>query len=145
MSVTADDLARIITDVWRDVLVQEAAQAPAAQTGELTGCIQITGAFRGAVVLIVPRQVARNSAAAMFALDEPAIGGEEERDAIGELTNMVGGHVKSMVASPSQLALPAVVPGCDHCLDSSRLQLLAEQAMAAPGGSFLVRVYEDIG
>jgi chemotaxis protein CheX len=145
MSITADDLTRIITDVWRDVLSQAAEPAPAAQSGDLTGCIQITGAFRGAVVLIVPRPVARISAAAMFALEEATIGIEEERDAIGELTNMVGGHVKSMVASPSQLALPAVVPGCDHCLDSSRLQLLSEQAMQVQGGAFLVQVYEDIG
>jgi chemotaxis protein CheX len=145
MSVTAEDLVRIITDVWRDVLTQEVGPVEAALPGELTGCIQITGAFRGAVVLVVPRAVARSSASVMFALDEPAVSADEERDAIGELTNMVGGHVKSMVASPSQLALPAVVPGCDHCLDRSRLQLLAEQAMVAPGGAFLVRVFEDIG
>lgn len=145
MSITAEDLVRIVTDVWRDVLAHEAAPAPLAVPGELTGCIQITGAFRGAVVLAVPRGVARAAAAVMFALDPSALGIDEERDAMGELTNMVGGHVKSMVASPSQLALPAVVPGNDHCLDSSRLQLLAEQAMVVPGGTLAVRVYEDIG
>lgn len=145
MSITADDLVRIVTDVWRDVLALEVAPAQEPEAGDITGCIQITGAFRGAVVMVVPRTVARTSAAGMFALADAEIGSDEERDAIGELTNMVGGHVKSMVASPSQLALPAVVPGNDHCLDKSRLQLLAEQAIAAPGGSFLVRVYEDIG
>lgn len=145
MSITAEDLVRIVTEVWRDVLAQEAAPAPFSAPGELTGCIQITGAFRGAVVVAVPRSVARAAAAAMFALDQAGLSADEERDAIGELTNMVGGHVKSMVASPSQLALPAVVPGNDHCLDGSRLQLLAEQALAAPGGSLAVRVYEDIG
>lgn len=145
MSIAADDLARIAADVWRDTLAQEAGPAPAALPGELTGCIQITGAFRGAVVLYVPHAMARVAAAAMFALEPNAITSDEERDAIGELTNQIGGHVKSMVASPSQLALPAVVPGGDHCLDASRLQLLAEQAMAAPGGTFLVQVFEDVG
>ncbi len=145
MSVTAEDIARIAADVWRDVLNQEIGPAESALGGELTGCIQITGAFRGAVVLIVPRGVARAAAAAMFALDEPAIGADEERDAIGELTNMIGGHVKSMVASPSQLALPAVVPGVGHCLHRCQLQPLAEQAMAGPGGSFLIQVMEDVG
>ena len=145
MSVTADDIARIAADVWRDVLSQETGPAGSAAGGELTGCIQITGAFRGAVVLIVPRSVARTAAAAMFALDEAGIGADEERDAIGELTNMIGGHVKSMVAGPSFLALPAVVPGQDHCLDASRLQLLAEQAIVCPGGRFMVRVLEDVG
>jgi len=145
MSVTAEDIARISADVWRDVLSQEIGPTEAADDGDLTGCIQLTGAFRGAVVLIVPRGVARAAAAAMFALDEAAVGPDEERDAIGELTNMVGGHVKSMVAGPSQLALPAVVPGSGHCLIRCQLQPLAEQAMASPGGRFLVQVMEDVG
>ena len=145
MSVTAEDIARIAADVWRDVLSQEIGPAETATAGELTGCIQITGAFRGAVVLIVPRGVARAAAVAMFAMEEAGIGADEERDAIGELTNMIGGHVKSMVASPSQLALPAVVPGVGHCLHRCQLQPLAEQAMAGPGGNFLIQVMEDIG
>ena len=145
MSVTSDDLARITADVWRDVLNQEIGPVEAADAGELTGCIQITGAFRGAVLLIVSQSVAKSAAAAMFALDPAAVGSDEARDAIGELTNMIGGHVKSMVASPSQLALPAVVPGADHFLERCRLQMLAEQAMVAPGGRFLVRVLEDVG
>ncbi len=145
MSVTAEDLARIAADVWRDVLSLEIGPCESAEPGDLTGCIQITGAFRGAVILIVPNNVAQSAAAAMFALDAGAVGKDEARDAIGELTNMIGGHVKSMVASPSQLALPSVIPGGEHCLERCRLQLLAEQAMAAPGGRFNVQVMEDIG
>ncbi len=145
MSVTAEDLCRIATEVWRDVLNQEVGGCEAADSGEMTGCIQITGAFRGAVVLMVPRGVARSAAAAMFAIDEAAVGPDEERDAIGELTNMLGGHVKSMVASPSQLALPAVVPGSGHCLQRCNLQPLAGQAIAAPGGRFSLQVMEDVG
>ena len=145
MSVASEDLERIVTEVWRDVLGAEVAAAAAAPPGELTGCIQITGAFRGAVVLSVPRAVVRAAAAAMFALDPAAVGEAEERDALGELTNMIGGHVKAMVPAVSQLALPAVVPGCDHCLQRCRLQPLAEQAMRTAGGAFTVQVMEDVG
>lgn len=145
MSVTADDLARIAADVWRDILSQEIGPAAAADPGELTGCIEISGAFRGAVVLIVPRSVARAAATIMFALRPEAVGPAEEGDAIGELTNMLGGHVKSMVAAPSQLALPRVVRGQAHCLERCRLELLAEQALATPAGSFSVQVMEDVG
>ncbi len=145
MGVSSEDLIRIATDVWRDVLNQEVGPAEAADPGEMTGCIQITGAYRGAVVLVVPRGVARSAAASMFALDEAAVGPDEERDAIGELTNMVGGHVKSMVAGPSQLALPAVVPGRGHCLQRCQLQPLASQAISAPGGRFSLEVMEDLG
>lgn len=145
MSVMSEDLERIVSDVWRDVLAAEAVGADDPPPGELTGTIQITGAFRGAVILSVPRAVAAAAAAAMFAMDPAAVGEAEERDAIGELTNMVGGHVKAMVPGPSQLALPAVVPGPEHCLHKGNLQLLAERAMQATGGRFLARVMEDVG
>ena len=112
--------------------------------GQLTGTIQITGAFRGAVILSVPHSVAAAAAAAMFALELSAVSEAEERDALGELTNMIGGHVKSMVPGPSQLALPAVVPGAEHCLHRCNLQPLAERAMLTPAGAFTVRVMEDV-
>lgn len=145
MSVTSEDLERIVTEVWRDVLAAEAAPTEAGAPAELTGTIQITGAFRGAVVLGVPRAVAHAAAMAMFAMDDAAVGDGEERDAIGELTNMIGGHVKAMVPSVSQLALPAVTPGADHCLTRCKLQPLAERAMQVPQGAFSVQVMEDVG
>lgn len=145
MSVVNEDLERIVGDVWRDVLASETVPVEAADPGQLTGTIQITGAFRGAVILSVPRPVAAAAAATMFALEPSAISEDEERDAIGELTNMIGGHVKSMVPGPSQLAIPTVIPGAEHCLHRGSLQLLAERAMQAPGGAFTVRVMEDVG
>jgi chemotaxis protein CheX len=145
MSVTADDLSRIVTDVWRDVLGQVAEPVDAKAEPTYNGCIQITGAFRGVVVIGAPVGAVDAAAMSMFALEAAAVGTDERRDALGELTNMVGGHVKSIVAGPSQLALPAVLPGTDHGLDATRLQLLAEQAFAVPGGILRVQAYEDVG
>jgi chemotaxis protein CheX len=145
VSVEAADIARIVQDVWSQVLNLEAQPAEDEGPCELTGCIQITGAWRGAVVVSMPRQLARLAAAAMFQIEAAAVGEDECRDALGELTNMLGGHVKAMVASPSQLALPAVVPGSDHCLRQGRLELMAEQDMSCQGLGFVVQVLEDIG
>ncbi|HAT11104.1 MAG TPA: hypothetical protein DCS97_11045 [Planctomycetes bacterium] len=145
MSVTVEDISRIVTDVWRDVLGHEVEPVTAQAEPAFSGSIQITGAFRGVVVIGVPDGVVELAAMVMFALDAVAVGAEERRDALGELANMVGGHIKSIVAGPSQLALPAVLTGTDHGLDASRLQLLAEQAFAVPGGILRVQVYEDVG
>lgn len=144
MSVTADDLERIVIEVWRDVLGEEAAPADPPPAVDYTACVQITGAFRGAVILQVPRAVAVAAAAAMFAIPPAEVGEAEAGDALGELANMVSGHVKTLVAAPSQLALPVVIPGAHHGLHRCRLELLAERAMAAAAGPMLVRVYEDI-
>lgn len=74
----------------------------------LTGRVEIAGSFDGAVELTCSLPAARGIAAAMFAtakedLDELAVA-----DAIGELANIVGGGLKSLLAPPTSLSLPQV-------------------------------------
>lgn len=142
MSVTAEDIARIAAEMWRDTAGQEATVAASAGAADLSGCIAIDGAFRGAVSLRVPRAVARAAAVVMFA--RSAVDDADERDALGELANMVGGHIKAMVAGPSRLGLPSVHPAGETCMQLAAMQLVAEQAMAVPAGTFVVLVYEAL-
>ncbi|MCS6970793.1 MAG: chemotaxis protein CheX [Planctomycetota bacterium] len=143
MSVTAEDLERIASEVWRDVLAEELAPAAAVEDVALTACVQITGAFRGAVVLSAALPVAVGAAARMFAIARDEVGEADARDALGELANMVAGHVKTLVAGPSQLALPSVLAGSEHGLRRCRLELLAECRLRGADGGFSIRVYED--
>ena len=48
-------------------------------------------------------------AAALLALPEDEASEDDVADAVGELVNMIGGNVKSLVESPSALSLPHVV------------------------------------
>jgi chemotaxis protein CheX len=145
MSVNAEDLVRMAQDVWSQVLQAEAVPAEGEPSAVATGCIQITGAWKGAVVLTVEAGLPQAAAAIMFQIEAAAVGDGDARDALGELTNMLGGHVKAMLPGPSQLALPAVLPGADHGLPRDRLELMAEQIMCWNGYRFGVRVLEDIG
>jgi chemotaxis protein CheX len=145
MSIAREDLQRIVTDVWQQVLGLEAAEAP-PPTGDdawLTACIQITGAWRGAVIITAPPAVARAAAVAMFQLAPTAIGDDEARDALGELANMVGGHVKALLPGPSQLALPVVTPGREPHIRHA-LEEVARIGACADGQIVLVRVLEDV-
>jgi chemotaxis protein CheX len=53
----------------------------------------------------------------MFDLEPEAVTLDETRDALGELTNMMGGNLKALLPGPSRLSLPTVVeesgPGVD--------------------------------
>ena len=50
----------------------------------------------------------------MFGIPEQSATAEQTQDALGELTNMVGGNIKALLPVPSRLSLPAVAEGADY-------------------------------
>lgn len=82
----------------------------------ITGCIQITGAWSGAVTIECSGRLARKATCLMFEMEQDEPGSEEIRDAIGELINMIAGGIKQIVPSPSQISLPVVVEGREYRL-----------------------------
>jgi len=86
--------------------------SPGPSPGErtLVGCVQITGAWSGAVLLSCAPGFASLAARTIFAgAGDPSVG--EERDALGELANMVAGNLKALLPAPSYLGLPTVADG----------------------------------
>jgi CheY-specific phosphatase CheX len=80
----------------------------------LTGCIQVTGAWEGAVVLRASFAFARVVAGLMLGLEEAA--DEEVCDAMGELTNLTSGALQALLPAPSELTPPSVIEGKDYKL-----------------------------
>ncbi|HVD28484.1 MAG TPA: chemotaxis protein CheX [Mycobacteriales bacterium] len=58
-----------------------------------------------------PTRLARTAASAMFDRPAEALTDDEVADALGELTNMIGGNLKSLLPGPSRLSMPAVTVG----------------------------------
>jgi CheY-specific phosphatase CheX len=73
------------------------------------GRITITGAWQGEVTLGCSAELARRAAAAMFGKPPEQADAEEIRDAIGELTNMVGGNFKTILKGECRLSVPSIV------------------------------------
>jgi chemotaxis protein CheX len=82
----------------------------------ITSCVQITGAWAGAVTLKCSLELARATAAAMFAAEPEDLGEDEVQDAYGELANMTGGNIKNLVEGTCHLSLPAVAQGVSYRL-----------------------------
>jgi chemotaxis protein CheX len=113
-----DDLRAITGEVFGLMLGLDCAPAPApgsaARPDEadlVTGCVQVAGAWSGAVTLDLAADLARLAAAAMFSADPRDLSPGDVDDAVGELANMTGGNVKNLVRGASQLSLPAVAQG----------------------------------
>ncbi len=126
MSLTPGELFEILETIWSTQLGfeldddEQSANVPAdSQEDLMTGIVQISGGFAGAVHLICARSVVRAAAAQMFSMPESDLGNEDIRDALGELANMVGGNLKTLLPGSEFISLPTVIEGSDY--DVARL------------------------
>lgn len=116
---TSDDLVAITQNIVETVLhatLHLGEPAPAVQYA-LSGCIQLAGAWQGAVILDCSDEFAAQAAAAMFGLSPNAVEPQDKIDTVAELVNMLGGNIKSILPGPSFLALPTVTAGEDYKIE----------------------------
>lgn len=80
-----------------------------------TGCITINGAFSGVITLSCTKTFARQTCIQLIAAADGKVTDEMARDMLAELTNVVGGNLKSLFSmladSACQLSLPIVASG----------------------------------
>ena len=85
------------------------------------GAVELAGSVLGTIKIQAGRTLARRMTAAMLGLDPDEPGTEAVCDVVGELTNMVGGSVKSALCDaglPCALSSPAITTGKDFKADS---------------------------
>ena len=113
------DVARIVEDVFRTMLNLEVCKCNgtgSAAPGSLTSAVQFVGEWKGAVLLqCSPPQALAFTRCLMPGL-KPSHIDEDVRDSLGELANMVGGNLKSVLPPGVALSMPSVVDGSDYAL-----------------------------
>ncbi len=84
---------------------------------EVIGSIGVAGFLTGSISVFMPKSLARQAAAAMLMLDDAEeLADGDLIDAIGELTNMVGGSIKTSLFQKTPLfdiSVPSVYVGED--------------------------------
>ena len=105
-----DDVRVVTNDVWSSFLASheplEWSPAPLAEPAVMRASVAIHGEWDGAVTLEMSQEAAVTAARTMLGGDDVAH--EDVLDALGELVNMIGGNVKSLLPSGSTLGLPMV-------------------------------------
>jgi len=83
----------------------------------IVGSVGFAGKAVGSVSIHVNEAFARSITAAMLGMEEDEIDGDEEvHDVIGELSNMVGGDLKSRLCDKGldcELSIPSITRGSD--------------------------------
>ena len=104
------EYAEIIWSTQFVMPVKPGTQLPPENAKDLAqGIVQITGASVGSVVLKMEPGLTERLTEKMFAIDQGKATQDEKRDAVSELTNQIGGNIKSIVDQPSNLSVPVVI------------------------------------
>lgn len=139
------EIQQFTSDAWTSVLgldLEPTGRAFATTTDTITGCVQVTGGWRGTVVLVCPVPLARKVSAVMFGLSPDAVSVEHETDAIGELINILGGNIKALLPGPSYLSLPTVAHGTSYAVRIPGGQCIAEGVFESESELFMIAVVE---
>jgi chemotaxis protein CheX len=108
------DVEQIVTEVFGSFLGGDDAlpvPGPAAADSPVTASVSITGGWDGHVVFGASTAAAQKAAAVLLMMDEDELAEADVADAVGELANMIGGNIKSLLPGPSALTLPLVSLG----------------------------------
>lgn len=144
MNVSSDDVAQIVQEVWGSMLgvdVQPVDAETAKGGAAVAGSVGVTGASECLISLEISEPGARVVAAAMFGLDEADVADTDIADTVGELTNMVGGNIKSLLPEPSTLSLPVVAQGSNPTLRVVGGTCLMTQHFLSGGHPMVVTVF----
>lgn len=142
--MTDEEILGITRDVWESFTgrtIEIADDQVRPDGGVTVGCVSVTGEWQGSVLLACPARLARMAASAMFDLPAEQLDDEQVADALGELTNMIGGNIKSLIPGPSRLSMPAVTVGASSTVPLPGAALLSTVSLACEGLPLSVSVW----
>jgi chemotaxis protein CheX len=122
---TVDNLREIAEQVWSAYLDPEGVRplllgASRESATAVSASVSLTGAWHGHVVVTCSSAAARHAAAAFLAMETDEVSDEDMTDVMGELANIVGGNVKSMLPAATAVSLPHVVSGASNKFPTTR-------------------------
>ena len=148
MQFIEKEICEYTESIWKSIL---SLDVKPAQNGSgdsnnnyaVAGCIQITGAWNGSVTMHYPMPLAKQVASIMFDLHGEPVENEQIQDALGELTNMTGGNIKSLLPEPCFLSLPAVAL-TDRAMRIPGSELVTQVTFKCNGENFLVSLLKKV-
>lgn len=146
-TVSPEQIERLVTDIWEQTLrlpVQtgDVGGAVSASQRVMAAYVQISGGWNGAVVLTCTAELAATAAATMFSVPPDAVSPRDELDALGELSNIIGGSIKALLPGPSHLSLPTVVGGESYAARVPGSRVLSRHHFESGGALFAVSLLE---
>ncbi|WP_051553537.1 chemotaxis protein CheX [Desulfobulbus elongatus] len=143
-----DKLIESTIEIFTGMVMMEVASAgdPLEKIGPLkksiTGMVGLAGTHKGVLAVHFPNEVALAVTSNFLGMEVGEIN-EDVQDAIGEIANMLGGNLKTILSDRGrdiQLSLPSTIFGDEYAFSS---QAESEQVILpfqSPNGMFYVEV-----
>ncbi len=136
-SVWATQLGLDILDI--DVPV------PPPTSPTITAAIHISGDFHGAVRFECSRNSIRRAAAIMFDIPEQDSSDDDERDVVGELTNVIAGNIKALIPGSNSISLPTIIEGSDYRVSTLDIKSSDDFGFTLDGETMVVTLLQHGG
>jgi chemotaxis protein CheX len=145
LPLSRNDVVRITQEIWGSMLCLDLIPVWSVwredQVG-VVGCVQIVGAWEGAIRLDLSPALATKAAAAFIGVQPAEVSPDEIKDAAGELANITAGSIKILLPAPSHLSLPVAADGTDYKIRIKGGRRLLQAAFDHLGEGLLVTILE---
>ena len=145
--IANEDIFTIVQSILSTMLEVEAIPCELSpsvkRSDQVTGCIQISGQWQGAVVIQSSESLARTFASRLFGENWDSLTEADLCDAFAEVTNMIGGNDKGQVPSPSFLSIPSVTTGQDFDFHLSNASAIRDLALDCNGETLRIMMFEE--
>ena len=106
----------------------------------ITGAVYFAGPWKGAVLVQCTRAQACDFTARLMGIAQPSAFDDDVRDAVGEVTNIIGGNLKPILPHGVVLSMPSVVEGYPSALRICGNNPIIRLAFSSALGAFWVTV-----
>ncbi len=145
--ISVEDIVTITQNILSTMLKLDAVPGELDRTelpsDRVTGCIQISGEWQGAVVIQSSSALAKAFASRLLETNIDALSDADIQDAFAEMTNMIGGNVKGQVPCPSFLSIPSVTTGHDFDFHLSGATVIRDVTLDCNGEILRIMMCEE--
>jgi chemotaxis protein CheX len=143
LEIQPDDLAQIVDSVFEAMMNLRAEPGTVlwfASDDRVTAAVHLSGPWNGSVLIECDRAQACRYAARFLSIELPKSVDNDVRDVLGELANMIGGNLKSMLSKGMHLSMPMVVDGSDYSFRVCGAVLHERLPLSSEEGPFWVTI-----
>ena len=137
---------QIVQDVFKTMLsygIRESSDDYAQQkTDIVTSAIFFAGAWQGAVIVECNEKQCLLFTERLMGIPQPVRMDDDARDAMGEVVNMIGGNLKSVLPPGVSLSMPSVLEGPNYAYRICGLNQTARWAFRGEAGPLWVTLVQ---
>lgn len=129
----------VMMDICQD---GEPLMKPGTMKDSITGMVGLAGTHKGMFAVHIPRELALAITTSFLGMEVEEIN-EDVQDAIGEIANMLGGSMKSILSNKGkdiQLSLPTTISGEEYRFVSQAEVGVVVIPMKAQAGTLMVHL-----